>query len=123
MTARLLLSFAPPAVALHLFGDFDLAERASLRMRVTDLLALDGDEVEIDASKVTYVDSGCLEELESAAREIGATGRSVRIRAASQPFRDAAVLAGFDALLPEPAGVDGRRPMSVRSSTPRSAHR
>jgi anti-anti-sigma factor len=103
MLSQLLLSFTSTQAALHLVGEFDVVERRALRRRVSDLTELGCTDVEIDASKVTYVDCGCLWELARAKRDIEADGRRVTVRAVSRVFGRAALLSGYDELLPASA--------------------
>lgn len=109
MSTRLLLSFSPPVARLHLFGGFDTPERGPIRHRVADLLALGCANVEIDASKVTHIDGGCLWELARGKRAMEAAGHRVTVRSASSAFRRAALAGGYDGLLPGAAPTDRER--------------
>jgi anti-anti-sigma regulatory factor len=115
MSSRILLAFAPPAATLHLFGELDIADRRVLRRRIADLARLDCTEVQIDASKVTYVDCACLWELASGRRRMELDGRTVTLRAMSTSFCEAALAAGYPELVPpcRGAGSVGARPHRV----------
>jgi anti-anti-sigma factor len=104
MASQLLLSITATRASLHLIGELDLAQRWTLRARVAEAVALcDHDHVlDVDASKVTFVDCGTLRELARAHRSLERRGSRLTVRSASATFRRVAVLAGYPELLPAP---------------------
>jgi anti-anti-sigma factor len=106
MASQLLLSITATRASLHLIGELDLAQRWTLRARVAEAVALcDHDHVlDVDASKVTFVDCGTLRELARAHHELSRRGGRLTVRSASGTFRRVATLAGYPELVPARAG-------------------
>jgi len=128
MASQLFLSLTPTRTGLHLIGEFDLAQRRALRRRITEALALCGQELDVDASKVTFVDCGTLWELERAQRQLARDGGRLTVRLASPIFRRVAMLADYPELLPdlEDETRQHRRVVDVlppRGRRPGHAHR
>lgn len=103
MASQLLLSFTSTSASLHLIGEFDLAQRRALRRRLVEALALCGHELEVDTSKVTFVDCGTLWELERAHQELLRRGGRLTVRLASPIYRRVALLADYPELVPAAA--------------------
>jgi anti-anti-sigma regulatory factor len=114
MASQLLLSITATRASLHLIGEFDLAQRWALRARVAEAVALCGHDrghdqghdrgLDVDASKVTFVDCGTLRELARAHHELSRRGGRLTVRSASGTFRRVATLAGYPELVPARAG-------------------
>lgn len=117
MAAQMLLSFTPTRTTLHLIGELDLAQRRDLRRQLIDALAVCGDSLEIDASKVAFVDCGSLWELERAQRELARHGGRLTVRLASPIFRRVATLADYPELVPD-ASVGSRTLRRVVDAAP-----
>ena len=101
MASQLLLSFTGPRTGLHLVGEFDIAQRRMLRRRIAEALLRCGPDLEVDASKVTFVDCGSLWELACVQRHLRRCGGRLTVRAASPIFRRVALLAGYPELVPD----------------------
>jgi anti-anti-sigma factor len=101
MASQLLLSFTATNASLHLIGELDLAQRRALRRRVVEAVDLCGQDLQLDASKVTFVDCGSLWELDRARQELARRGGRLTVRAASPIFRKVALLADYPELVPE----------------------
>jgi anti-anti-sigma regulatory factor len=122
MASQLLLSFTPTRASLHLIGEFDLAQRRALRRRLVEALALCGPELEVDTSKVTFVDCGTLWELERAHQELRHRGGRLTVRLASPIFRRVALLADYPELVPA-ASETGPREHRVVTVVPEPGRR
>ena len=66
-------------VRLSLSGDIDLASVAALREALQHVSDATGGDVEVDLSQTSFCDSAGLHALLAAQRQLGATGRTMRL--------------------------------------------
>jgi anti-anti-sigma regulatory factor len=140
MHSRFFITFDPPRATLYLAGEFDLTERAELHRRIEDAIALGCVRLEVDSAAVTFIDAGCLRELDAGRVRLAKLGRSLVVRRTSPVFERVVTLSGYPGLLTEhqtsgvsapvtapdgrttfrrPRPLDGTRP--TRSRLPRAA--
>jgi anti-anti-sigma regulatory factor len=102
MHSRFFITFNPPRATLYLAGEFDVTERAELHRRIEDAIALGCVRLEVEGAAVTFIDAGCLRELDAAKARLAKDGRSLVVRRASPVFERVADLSGCPGLVTEP---------------------
>ena len=131
MHSRLFITFDPPRATLYLAGQLDVTDRADLHRRIEEAIVLGCLRLEVDGAAVTFIDAGCLRELDAGKARLARLGRSLVVRRASPVFERAANLSGYRGLVtdPQPSGLsapvtalDGRtafrRPGSLGGTRP-----
>jgi anti-anti-sigma factor len=102
MHLRFLITFSPPRATLYLAGELDVDDRAELHRRIEDAIVLGCLRLEVDCAAVTFIDSGCLRELDAGKARLAKRGRSLVVRRTSPVFERAANLSGYRGLLTRP---------------------
>ena len=118
MHSQIQITFNPRRATLRLEGELDLKDRVELRRRLEDVIALGCVRLDVDGTGVTFIDSGCLRELDAARARMTALGRSLVVRRASPVFERVADVADRRQLLPRP-GSWASAPALTEASTAR----
>lgn len=86
------------AAGLRVVGELDLGSRERLRTLLVELGGTDVSRLWLDLEGVTFIDCGCMAELEHARRNALAVGRQLELTGASPTFLHVAALAAYDEL-------------------------
>ena len=86
------------AAGLRVVGELDLGSRERLRILLAELAGRDVPRVWLDLEGVTFIDCGCMAELDQCRRDIVAAGRMFEVTGASTAVARVAELASYDAL-------------------------
>lgn len=90
----------PPKGRVRLAGEFDLRTREHLADVVRSLRRCGCSVVEIDASRVTFVDASCLRLMHDEGRRLRGDGGELRVTAGSDVFVKLVRAAGYAELMP-----------------------
>lgn len=94
-----LSTYASTGVAgLRVVGELDLSSRQHLRALLAELVARDVERVRLDLTGVTFIDCGCMAELDQCRRDAVASGRRFEVTGASAVVVRVAELASYDVL-------------------------
>ena len=93
------VSSAGPSVVVRPIGELDIAAAAELREALLTACASTTDQVVVDCSEVTFIDSTALGVLAACAKRLNTSGHHLSIRHASTQVRRAIALAGLSDFL------------------------
>jgi len=113
MHSRFFITFNPPRATLYLAGELDVTERAELHRRIEDAVVLGCVRLEVDGAAVTFIDVGCLSELDAGRTGLATLGRSLVVRRTSPVFERVANLSGYRSLLTEPQTSGSSAPVTA----------
>lgn len=109
MHSRLFITFNPPRARLQLSGKLDAGARGKLQRRLEDAVRAGCVRVEVDCTAVTFIDVGCVLELELVRDRLADLGHALVVRRSSAAFDGAVILAGCPDLYdPRRASPDHR---------------